>query len=536
MADLIIVNGDVWAGVHGGHRAEALAIAGERIIGVGTCAQIRSLAGPKTRIIDARKRLVIPGLTDSHMHLIAGGFQLSRLNLREAKDKADFIRRVARHGKTVEPGQWILGGEWAVESWADPVSPDKSWVEPAGGDAPLYLTRMDLHQALANSVALKLAGIDAKGPPDPQGGVIERDPKTGEPTGILKDDAMELVSRYIPPPSDQKRYDALQAAMGYLNRYGITGVHDMPEPQDLKIYKRARVENALRLRVHGFLMVKDWSEHYDTLARYPRQDAWFRVAGFKGFMDGSLGSRTAFMREPYSDATADARYPRGLLVDQADPFEEFQEQIIQADAEGLQLAVHAIGDQANHLLLNAYASAIKANNRRDRRHRVEHAQHLLPSDVERFSRLGVIASMQPLHKADDGRYVGEWIGARRCRSSYAWKSLLDAGARVVFGSDWPVVSPNPFLGIEAAVTGRTLDGGLFVPAQNITVEEALMAYTSSAVYAAHCEQDLGTLEVGKLADVAILSQNVFEIPPEKLSDTRVDVTIVGGTVVWAADE
>jgi len=528
-ADIIIVNGRLWTGVPGAPRAQALAVADGRIIAVGTDERIRAVAGQKTTIVDARKRLVVPGLTDSHIHLISGGLHLSRLNLRDVKDKADFVRQVARRAKVTRPGEWILGGRWSVESWADPTSPTKEWVDPVTGDNPLFLPRMDGHQALANSAALKLAGIDAKGPPDPQGGVIERDPVTGAPTGILKDDAMDLVSDLIPKPSPERRYDALRAATDYLHRYGITGVHDMSEPEDLPVYTRAVSEGTLRLRVHSFLMVDDWSQHYGTLSQYPRTGAWFHVAGLKGFMDGSLGSRTAFMRESYNDAAGDAKYPRGLLVDQADPVEAFREQIVRADAEGLQVAVHSIGDQANHLLLDAYAAVVNANGPRDRRrHRVEHAQHLLPGDIARFGKLGVIASMQPLHKADDGRYAEKAIGARRCKSSYAYRSLLDTGARLAFGSDWPVVSPDPFLGIEAAVTGRAMDGRLFVPEQNITVEEALAAYTVGAAYASYREHELGTLQVGKLADVVILSQDLFEIPLERISETRADVTIVGG--------
>ncbi len=536
MADLIIVNGNVWTGVRGAARAEALAITGERLTAVGTNDAIRALAGPDAKTIDARGRLVLPGLTDAHLHLIGGGLQLSRIDLRDAKDRADFVRRVADRAKTMRPGEWMLGGRWTVDSWADPPSPSKTWIDAVTGDTPVFLTRMDGHQALANGAALKLAGIDAKGPPDPQGGVIERDPKTGEPTGILKDDAMNLVQSHIPQPSSQERHEALRAAMAHLHRLGLTGVHDMSDPDDLPVYARARAEGTLTLRIHSFLQAPDWSKHYDTLAKYPRDDPWWRVAGFKGYMDGSLGSRTAFMREPFSDAAPDAKYPRGLLVDQADPFDEFQQQIIRADAAGLQLAVHAIGDEANHLILNAYEAVRRTNAPRDRRHRIEHAQHLLPDDVARFARLGVVASMQPLHKADDGRWAERALGPERSLTTYAFKSLLDAGAVLAFGSDWPVVSANPFDGIEAAVTGRTLDGRVWVPSQNITVEQALVAYTAGAAYASYRERDLGTLEIGKLADIVILSQNVFEVPPEHLSETHADVTIVGGRVVWSAGQ
>ena len=535
MADLIIINGNIWTGVRGAPRAQALAIVGERIAAVSSNEAIRALAGANTKTIDARGRLVVPGITDAHVHLIGGGLQLSRVDLRDAKDRAEFVRRLAERAKTLRPGEWILGGQWTVDSWADPANPRKEWVDAATPHTPIFLTRMDGHQALANSAALKLAGIDAKGPPDPQGGIIERDAKTGEPTGILKDDAMNLISARIPPPSAEERTAALRAAMDHLHRFGVTGVHDMSDPDDLPVYAQARAAGTLTLRIHSFLQVSDWSKYFDTVAKYPRDDSWWRVAGFKGYMDGSLGSRSAFMREPYSDAGPDNKYPRGLLVDQADPFEEFQQQILRADAAGLQLAVHAIGDEAIHLILGGYDAVRRTNAPRDRRHRIEHAQHLLPEDIARFAKLGVIASMQPLHKADDGRWAEKALGPKRSQTTYAFRSLLDAGATVAFGSDWPVVESDPFAGMAAAVTGRTLDGKVWVPEQNVTAEQALTAYTVTPAYAAYQERSVGTLEAGKLADVVILSQDVLTIPPEKLAATHADVTVVAGRIAWSAE-
>lgn len=535
MPDLVIVNGVVWTGVPGARPAQAIAIFGEKIIAVGTNEAVKPATGSKTQTIDAKGRLIIPGMTDSHIHVISGGIGLSRINLRDVADRDAFIKMVGEWAKNVRPGQWVLGGRWSTESWPDPASPRKEWIDPVTADVPVFLERMDGHQGLANSLALKLAFIDAKGPPDPPGGVIERDSKTGEPTGILKDDAMGLVGREIPSPAYPERSRGLKAAMKYLNSLGITAVHDLTELDDLLVYEHALKEQSFTVRVHSFLSVEDWKKHFDTAAIYPRDDAWWRMAGFKGFMDGSLGSRTAYMREPFSDSPRDSKYPRGLLLDQADPIEEFQARVAQADAAGWQPAVHAIGDQANHLLLGVYEYVGKQNAARDRRPRIEHSQHLLPEDIARFAKLGVIASMQPLHKADDGRWAEKALGAERSKTTYAFKSLLAAGARVAFGSDWPVVSANPFEGIAAAVTGRTQDGKVWVPEQNITVEQALTCYTAVPAYASYQEKRLGTLEVGKLADLVILSQNVFELAPDKIAETKADVTIVNGRVVYSRE-
>ncbi|MCP4590750.1 MAG: amidohydrolase [bacterium] len=533
MADLIIVNGDIWTGVPGAPRVQALAVAGERIRAVGTNADVRALAGPKTRVIDARGRLVVPGLTDAHTHFIEGGLQLSRVDLRDSANRAEFARRIAERARNTQPGQWILGGQWTVDSWADPAPPRKEWIDAVTGDVPVFVVRMDGHQALANSAALKLAGIDAAGPPDPQGGEIVRDHGTGEPTGILKDDAMPLVTSKIPPTSPEAKDAALTAAMRHVNAFGITSVHVMEDGGDLLCYPRALRRDGLTVRVRGYLMVEPWSDYFHAIGEFPHQDGWFSVLGFKGYVDGSLGSRTAYMRAPFADSTPSTKYPRGFLLDQADPFDGFAKEMVGVDAAGLQLAVHAIGDEANHLLLDAYANLQKVNGPRDRRPRIEHAQHLLPEDAVRFAKLGVIASMQPYHKADDGRWAEKALGPQRALTTYAFRSLLDSGATLVFGSDWPVVSANPFEGIEAAVTGRTLDGKVWVPRQNLSVEQALYAYAVAPAYASFAEAELGTLTVGKLADLAVLSQDIFTAPAQGISETRADLTIVGGKVVWS---
>ena len=532
-ADLVIVNARVWTGNPAMPDAEALALAGDRIAVVGSDAEVRARIGSRTQVIDARGRRVIPGLTDCHTHMVGAGLQLERLHLREVVGRDEVIDAVAAAARGKKRGQWVLGGRWSVESWADPQQPTREWIDPVTGDTPVFLARMDGHQALANSAALRLAGIGPSAPPDPPGGEIERDPATGEPTGILKDDAMELVSRHIPPLSEADREAALLRAMRHANRFGVTGVHDMSDPDDLASFARVRQTGKATVRIRSFVSAEDWSTYYPA-ARGLANDDWVEVGGFKGFMDGSLGSRTAFMIEPYADAAPTEKYPNGFLVAMADPPEKICRQITEADKRGFQVVVHAIGDRANTLLLDCYHGVANLDRPGDRRHRIEHAQHLAPQDIARFARLGVIASMQPLHKADDGRYAGKALGPERIATSYAFRDLLDSGAAVCFGSDWPVVTVNPFEGIAAAVTARTLDGKTWVPRQSITVAEALRAYTADAAYAGFAENRLGTLEPGKLADVVILDRDPLTIPPDELGRVGVVHTIVGGRVVWSA--
>ncbi|MCH7527090.1 MAG: amidohydrolase, partial [Planctomycetes bacterium] len=396
------------------------------------------------------------------------------------------------------------------------------------------LSRMDGHQSLANSVALRLAGIDADGPSDPSGGVIERDSSTGEPTGILKDAAAGLVSRLIPPTSEADLDAALARAMKHVNSFGITSVHDMSGGSDLGTMLRAHEDQRLTVRIRKYLHVSDWRDSVDRVKNFPVDDAWLCVAGFKGYVDGSLGSRTAYMYRPYADANADAQYPAGILSEMASPPKKLRHMIEQADAEGLQSAVHAIGDEGNHIVLDAYQAVARKSRRGDPRHRIEHAQHLLPEDISRFAELGVVASMQPFHKADDGRYAEKALGPDRLAGSYAFRSLIDSGALLCFGSDWPVVTCNPFVGMAAAVTAGTLDGKTWIPQESISIEEALRAYTVSPPTAAFAESDLGTIEPGKLADLVILSQDILNVPAERIADTRAVVTIVDGKVVLDA--
>ncbi len=537
VCDIVIVNAEVWTGVEGdtiqGDLAPtAVAIRGNRIIAVGSDATIRAFIGDATQVIDAEGRRVIPGLTDCHTHIIGGGFQLARLSLRDADGREAFVQAIAAEAGKKRKGQWVLGGRWSVESWEDPQTPNRSWIDPVTGDTPVLLSRMDGHSALANSAALKLAGIDASGPDDPKGGEIQRDPQTGEPTGILKESAMGLVRRLIPSVTSAQRYEALLRAMLHANSLGITAVHDMSSRTSLPVFRRAEELDHLTVRITAYLSVSDWAAHADRVPTYNLDSDWVRLAGLKGFMDGSLGSRTAYMHDPFADATDDTPYPRGQLTDMADPPEKFQQNTALADSHGLQLAVHSIGDEANHLLLDAYEYAAKRNGSRNAQHRVEHTQHLQVADIPRFAELGVIASMQPFHKADDGRYCEKALGQERLAGSYAFRQLVDSGALVVFGSDWPVVTLNPFAGIDSAVNARTLAGNVWLPSHSLTVEEALRCYTASAARAIHRDDRLGTLEPGKLADLVILSNDLLTMPKESIGTVQADMTIVDGKIVF----
>jgi predicted amidohydrolase YtcJ len=541
-ATLVILNGHVWTGAGAGigtgagidREAEAIAIVGERIVAVGANDEIARWIDAKTIRIDAQNRRVIPGIIDSHAHIVSGGMHLGRLNLRSVGSKDEFIESVAQAVTADNPARWIRGGRWSVESWPDPAPPRKDWIDPATPKTPVFLERMDGHQGLANSIALKMAGIDRSGPPDPPGGVIVRDPNTHQPTGILKESAMELVTRHIPDPSEDETYAALLRAMKHVNANGITSMHDMSGPDDLSALFRAHREHRLTIRVKKYLSVPDWRDVIDVVTNFDVADDWLRVPGFKGYMDGSLGSRTAYMYRPYTDADSNAEYPCGILSDMAIPPKKIRHMIEVADKANLQCAVHAIGDEANHILLNAYESVARRNKTANRRHRAEHAQHLLPEDVPRFAELNVVASMQPYHKADDGRYGDVAIGADRLKSSYAYGSLLESGAILAFGSDWPVVTCNPFLGMWAAVTGETLDGKVWIPEERISIERALSAYTLGGAIAGRSESKLGTIEVGKLADLVVLSDDVLSVSDSDIRNIRAVLTIAGGRVVFDA--
>jgi predicted amidohydrolase YtcJ len=533
-ADLIVVNAKVRTMDPSNPAAEAVAIVGNRITHVGSSADVKSMAGPRTRVIDAGGRLVLPGFNDAHVHFMSGGFHLSGVNLRDAKTPEEFARRIGEFAKTLSQGRWITGGEWDHESWPGAPLPAKELIDPLTPNTPVFVSRLDGHMALANSVALKLANVRAD-TKDPPGGAIVRDPKTGEPTGILKDAAMNFVSDKIPSPSRAEKLEAARAATAHAASLGVTSVQDMSAGADVGVYQELLERRELKTRIYAISPLPAWERLANTGARAGFGDAMLRVGGLKGFSDGSLGSSTAWFFEPYESSKDNL----GLPADEMFPEGAMLKRVGSADAAGLQVVVHAIGDRANDTMLSIFEQVTRANGERDRRFRIEHAQHLRLGDIPRFARTRVIASMQPYHTADDGRWAEKRIGRKRLRGTYAFRSLLDAGVMLAFGSDWTVAPLDPMQGIAAAVTRQTLDGknpGGWIPEQKISVEEAVRAYTASSAYAEFAEKVKGTLTVGKLADLVIISQNIFEIPPEQIAQSKVLWTIVNGEVAFTAKE
>ena len=525
LVNLVIVNARVWTGDARRPWADAIAIEGERIAAVGSSAEMMKRAG-NARVIDARGAMVVPGFIDAHVHFIEGGFRLASVQLRDARTPEEFTARVKTFAATVPPGTWILGGDWDHENWGGEL-PRRSWVDAITPEHPVFVNRLDGHMALANSLALRAAGISAA-TADVDGGEIVRG-ADGEPAGVLKDNAMGLMWRVVPDATPDQRAIALDAAMRHVAAQGVTGVHHMGSWADLATFERAHAAGALRTRVYAAVPLASW----ERLAAHVRErggfgDEWLRWGGLKGFVDGSLGSHTAAMLEPFTDAPDN----RGLFVTSD---AERYAWVSGADAAGLHLIVHAIGDRAIREQLDLYARVASERGPRDRRWRIEHAQHVAPEDFARFAALGVIPSMQPYHAIDDGRWADKVIGAERAKGTYAFRSMLDAGARLAFGSDWFVAPPTPLEGIYAAVTRHTLDGGHpdgWVPEQRITVEEALRAYTAAAAFAGFADQDRGVLRAGMLADLVVIDRDLTRIPPAEIREAQVLLTIVGGKVVF----
>jgi predicted amidohydrolase YtcJ len=524
-ADVAVVHATVWTGVRGTADARAVAARGGRIIAVGTDADVNRVIGPRTRIVDAGGKLLVPGFIDSHVHFISGGAGLASVQLRDARTPAEFVRRIRDYARTLPAGAWITEGNWDHSLWGGEL-PRREWIDSVTPNNPVWVSRLDGHMALANSAALRAAGVTAS-TGDVDGGEVVRGAGR-EPTGILKDNALALVDRAVPPPTAQQQDRALDAAMRYVAEQGVTSVQHMGGWDDLAAFRRANAAGRLRTRISAAVPLDTWARLQGEVSARGRGDDWLRIGSLKGFVDGSLGSHTALMHHAFTDAPADS----GLLVTPADSLYAWTRA---ADRAGLQVMVHAIGDRANTLILDVYERVAREDGARDRRFRVEHAQHIRPADIPRFGRLRVIPSMQPYHAIDDGRWAGALIGPERSQTTYAFRTLLDDGATLAFGSDWFVAPPTPLEGIYAAVTRRTLDDrnpGGWVPAQKITVEEAMRAYTSGAAYGIFQEREKGTLEPGKLADWVLIDRDLRTIAPETIRDARVLMTVVGGQVVY----
>jgi predicted amidohydrolase YtcJ len=535
-ADLVLKGGKVWTVDKDRPQAAAVAVSQGRILAIGSDTDVAPRIGATTKIIELKGRRVLPGFIDSHIHLLGAGRRLSEVALKDAENEAEFGRRLREFDRRLPPGRWMTGGEWDHDRALRGVLPDAALIDKSVPHRPVFLNRYDGHMAVCNTEALRLAGVTAASK-DPPGGVIYRKPGTQDPTGLLRDSAMGLVGRLVPPPSDDEIVEGVRAALVEIRAAGVTTVEDMAghdretQRKLFLLYQKLAREGGLTVRVNLRWPIEQWQE----LSRYATEtqsnNPWVRVAGVKGFMDGSLGSSTAKMYEPYLNEPDST----GVFVTHPSRMLEL---VQQADQAGVSVAIHAIGDRANAELLHIFAEVIKRNGPRDRRFRIEHAQHLRPRDYARFAQLGVIASMQPYHVIDDGRWAEGRIGAKRCSSSYAFRSLLDAKARLAFGSDWSVAPIEALLGMDAAINRATLDGkhpaGWF-PEQRITVAEAIEAYTLGAAYAAHLEQDRGTITPGKLADLVVLSHDILDgFKPG--AGPKVALTIVGGKVVYEAKD
>ena len=533
-ADLILVNGKVWTGEKARPDATAIAVWRDRIVAVGSVDDVKPLIGKGTRVIDLKGRRVVPGFYDSHVHWLGGGRSLAEVDLKDARDEAEFGKRLQEFDRKLQRDRWIVGGHWDHDRAFGGQLPTAAIVDKYVKDRPVFISRYDGHMALANTAALKLAGVNAETKVIP-GGVIFKLADGKSPSGVLKDNAMSLVGRFVPEPDEEAILEAVLAAEKHAAELGITSVQDMEgssaevRRKYFRILQRLDREGKLTCRIDVRWPIASHRDLATLGVNANFGSDYLRIGGVKGFMDGSLGSSTAKFYDPFEGDPKNV----GVWVTPPDMMRNL---IRSADAAGLNVCVHAIGDEANAILLNFYDAVARANGPRDRRFRIEHVQPLDPCDYPQFKRLGVIASMQPYHVIDDGRWAEGRIGAKRCSSSYAYRSLLDAGAKLAFGSDWPVAPLNPLTGINAAVNRRTLDGkhpnGWF-PEQRITVAESVEAYTMGSAFAANQEKDRGSIAMGKLADIVVLSRDIFD-PAERdhIADTKVELTVVGGKVVF----
>ena len=529
-ADLIVTNANIYTVDRQHPKADAVAVISERIVAVGSNADIDLWRGPQTRVIDAQGKLLMPGFNDSHVHFTDGGAALDEVQLNDAKSAEEFRDRVGAQVAKTAKGEWILGGDWDETKWTPPNLPTASLIDPVTNNTPVFVNRYDGHQALANSAAMKLAGISAK-TADVPGGVIVRD-TNGNPTGIFKDAAQNLISKAIPPMSHDRRMKAAKRALEHAASLGVTSVQHMSaDYADVEIYSELAEKDELTARIYCAPLETGWQDQAKVGLRHAWGSSYLRLGAVKGFADGSIGSRTAALFEPFTDEPNN----RGILSDEMHPPSAMRERLMKADAAGLQLRVHAIGDRGISMILDIYDAIEKAHGYHDQRPAIEHAQHMAPKDFDRFAKLHVIASMQPYHAIDDGRWVEARIGHERAKYSYAWRSFLDHGVTLAFGTDWSVAPLNPMLGLYAAVTRATLDGKNpdgWIPEQRITLPEAVEAYTMGSAFAEFQEKEKGSITPGKLADMIILSDNIFDIKPEAIRNVKVETTIVGGKIVY----
>jgi predicted amidohydrolase YtcJ len=539
VADTIVVRGKIYTGNPKQPWAQAVAIRGEKIIAVGDDEEIQKLYYAGTETIDAGGKLVLPGFVDCHIHFLEGSISLGQANLEGAKNPAD-IQRMLREYAEKHPGDdWILGGGWNYAMFGEENLPHKKYLDELFPNRPAFLVGYDGHTAWANSKALTLAGIN-KDTPNPANGAIVRDPKTGEATGALKESASSLISKFVPNLTRAEKLAALRAGIHWANENGLTRVHSAGgDFEEFALYDELRRQGDLTLRMYiayflnpPELRPKDLSAIEDARKKYTGD--WLSGGVVKIMIDGVVESHTAAMLEPYTDDPS----TKGKLFWEPG---KYKMAVAELDKRGLQLFTHAIGDYAVRTALDAYENAENVNHTRDRRPRIEHIETVTAADIPRFGKLGVIASMQPLHAYPDEDTLRVWTGNNgpdRASRAWVWNSIANAGGHLAFGSDWNVVTLNPWEGLQMAVTRQTAEGtpaGGWLPQERVTLEEAIEAYTLGAAYAGRRENTEGSIEPGKLADLIIVSQNIFEVDPHAIAKTKVVKTIVGGRVVYQAD-
>ena len=536
--DLIVVNGKIWTCNPRQKEAEAFAVRGNRLVQVGSSSEILALRDSRTTVIDARGRRITPGFNDAHVHFYWGGMNLSCVQLRDVRSPAEFRERIGGFAASLPAGEWILWGGWDPEGWSPPALPTHDLIDDVTPRNPVFVSRSDAHSGLANALAMRLAGVD-RNTPDIPGGEIQRD-DCGNPTGVFKEGARALIERFIPKPSDEQIIERILAAQNHAAQCGVTSVQDMgfvrvddSWPDILRVYQGLHAEGKLKVRVLAHHRLAGWRSLAESGVVSGFGTDKLKIGAIKAFGDGSLGSATAWFFEPYTDPPGTCGMPSDEMSEPALMYRNLEG----ADKAGLQLAIHAIGDRANHEVLRMYERLDRENGSRDRRPRIEHAQHLRREDIPRFKKLGVIASVQPYHAIDDGRWAEKRIGLSRLPGTYAFRSLLDAGAVLAFGTDWMVAPLDPLQTIYAAVTRRTLDDrhpGGWMPEERLTVAEAVHAYAMGSAYAESEERVKGSLEAGKLADAVILSEDIFECPSTQIRNVRIEMTIFDGKVIYAA--
>lgn len=522
------INGKVYTVNEQQPLAEAVFIEGNIIKFVGSTEEVKQLIDASTEVIDLQGKLMLPGFIDDHVHFTSGGFYLQGIDLRVAKSTTEFKEILKKYAEK-RKGKWITGGNWDHEAWEIKDLPTKEMIDEFTKNTPVFVDRFDGHMALANSYALKLAKI-TKDTPSPEGGLIVKDLKTGEPTGILKDNAMQLVYSIIPPSSKEETYKAALTALNHAKELGVTSVQDITYSQDLDVYKKLEKEGKLTCRIYTRTPIADYKKLVKNKIKVGSGNDKLRHGSLKAFADGSLGSSTAWFFEPYHQDTTTSGLAMDIVSDGS-----LRQWSLDADKNGLQLSVHAIGDKANNYMLNLFQEIVTNNPKWDRRFRLEHAQHVRFEDIPRFAELGVIASVQPYHCIDDGVWAEKRIGSERIKYTYPFRTFLDNKVMLCFGSDWTVAPLNPLLGIYAAVTRRTLDDKNpegWIPEQKISVEEAIMAYTINNAYASFEEKIKGSIEVGKLADFTVLDQDILTIDPVKIKDVKVEMTVFDGKVIY----